>query len=70
MLENHWRGEIIDTVGKALGLVRNKAYRGIKPIVRKVTRCYPKGQSIISTLSHYPSASCRLYADSIEAFLC
>ena len=29
VLENHWRGEIIDTVNKALGLARSMTYRGV-----------------------------------------
>ncbi len=46
MLENHWRGEIIDTVDKALGLARSMTYRGLKPTVRKVTQAYRKGISV------------------------
>lgn len=46
VLENHWRGEIIDSADKALGLARSMTYRGIKPTVRKVTRTYRKGISV------------------------
>lgn len=46
VLENHWRGEIIDSTQKALGLARSMTYRGIKPTVRKVTRTYRKGISV------------------------
>lgn len=46
ILENHWRGEIIDTVDKALGLARSMTYRGIRPTVRKVVRRYRKGISL------------------------
>jgi hypothetical protein len=46
VLENHWRGEVIDTVEKALGLARSMTYRGIKPTVRKITRTYRKGISV------------------------
>lgn len=46
MLENHWRGEIIDSGDKALGLARSMTYRGLKPTVRKVTKVYPKGISV------------------------
>ncbi len=42
-LENHWRGEISDSVEKALGLARSMTYRRIKPTVRNVTRTYCKG---------------------------
>ena len=46
MLENHWRGEIIDTTHKGLGLARSMTYRGIKPTVRKVTKLYRAGISV------------------------
>ncbi|MCU7893542.1 MAG: hypothetical protein KZQ66_19325 [Candidatus Thiodiazotropha sp. (ex Lucinoma aequizonata)] len=43
LLENHWQGEILDSIDKALGLARSMTYRGIKPTVRKVTKSYRKG---------------------------
>jgi hypothetical protein len=46
VLENHWRGEIIDSVDKALGLARSMTYRQLKPSVRKVTKVYQKGISV------------------------
>ena len=46
VLENHWRGEIIDSVDKALGLARSMTYRQLKPTVRKVTKAYQKGISV------------------------
>jgi hypothetical protein len=46
VLENHWRGEIIDSVDKALGLARSMTYRQLKPTVRKVTKVYQKGISV------------------------
>jgi hypothetical protein len=46
VLENHWRGELIDSVEKALGLARSMTYRGIKPSVRKVNKVYRKGISV------------------------
>lgn len=46
VLENHWRGEIIDTTHKGLGLARSMTYRGIKPTVRKVTKVYRAGISV------------------------
>ncbi len=46
VLENHWRGEILDSVGKALGLARSMTYRGIKPTVRKVAKTYRTGLSL------------------------
>ncbi|MCU7881807.1 MAG: hypothetical protein KZQ66_13100 [Candidatus Thiodiazotropha sp. (ex Lucinoma aequizonata)] len=42
VLENHWQGEILDSIDKALGLARSMTYLGIKPTVRKVTKSYRK----------------------------
>jgi transposase len=46
VLENHWRGEIIDSIVKALGLARSMTYRKIKPTVRKVIKIYKNGISL------------------------
>jgi transposase len=46
VLENHWRGELLDSVEKTLGLARTMSYKGIKPSVKKVTRCYKSGISL------------------------
>ena len=45
-MDNHWRGEVIDSVDKAIGLARSMTYRGIKPTVRKVSKTYRKGISV------------------------
>ncbi|MCU7902064.1 MAG: transposase [Candidatus Thiodiazotropha sp. (ex Lucinoma aequizonata)] len=42
VLENHWQGEILDSIDKALGLARSMTYRGIKP----VTKFYRKGVTV------------------------
>ena len=46
VLENHWRGEIIDSIGKATGLARSMTFRGISPTVRKVTKIYKNGVTV------------------------
>jgi hypothetical protein len=46
VLENHWRGEIIDSVEKALGLARSMTYRHLQPSARKVCKVYRKGVSV------------------------
>ncbi len=46
VLENHWRGDILDSVEKTLGLARSMTYRGLKPTVRKVTKTYRQGISV------------------------
>ena len=46
VLENHWRGEIISTVNKAIGLARSMTYKTISPIVTLVEKVYTKGISL------------------------
>ena len=46
ILENHWKGEILETVDKTVGLARSMTYKGIKPTVRKVTKVYRSGVSL------------------------
>ena len=46
ILEKHWRGEILDTSEKALGLCRSMTYRGIKPTVQKAVKIYKSGISV------------------------
>lgn len=46
VLEKHWRGEILGTVEKTVGLCRSMTYRGIKPRVQKVMKTYKNGVSI------------------------
>lgn len=47
VLENHWRGELIDSIPKALGLARSMTYRKISPaVVRMVKKVYRSGVTI------------------------
>ena len=44
VLENHWRGELLTSIDKALGLTRTMTYRGIVPsTVRLIRKAYRKG---------------------------
>lgn len=44
VLENHWRGELLTSIDKTLGLARTMTYRGIVPsTVRLVRKIYRKG---------------------------
>ena len=43
VLENHWRGELLDSIEKTLGLARTMTYRGIKPRVRLIRKAYKTG---------------------------
>lgn len=47
VLENHWRGELLTSIDKALGLARTMTYRGIVPsTVRLIRKIYRKGISL------------------------
>ena len=44
VLENHWRGELLTSIDKALGLARTMTYRNIAPsTVRLIRKVYRKG---------------------------
>jgi hypothetical protein len=42
-LEQHWNGELLDSVGKVLGLARTMTWKGCTPVVNMVTKIYEKG---------------------------
>ena len=46
VLENHWRGELIDSVEKALGLARTMSFRSVKPVVKLVRKVYKSGVTL------------------------
>lgn len=46
ILENHWRGELLDSVQKTLGLARSMTYKGIGPNVKKIRRVYKSGITV------------------------
>ena len=46
VLENHWNGEILDSVEKVLGLARTMTWNGSNPIVKLIKRTYNKGVTI------------------------
>ena len=47
VLENHWRGEILSTVQKALGLARTMTYDQIKPAVKLSRKIYETGVTVL-----------------------
>jgi transposase len=49
VLENHWRGEILGSVEKVLGLARSMRYAGIKPVVKLVRKVYRSGVKVIKS---------------------
>jgi transposase len=43
VLENHWKGQILDSVEKIVGLARTMKYNDINPVVKLIDRTYEKG---------------------------
>ena len=43
VLEDHWNGDILDSVEKALGFARSMTWNGINPIVKMIEKTYEKG---------------------------
>lgn len=46
VLENHWRGQLLESVEKTLGLARSMTYGGINPVVKLVRRIYKSGVTL------------------------
>jgi len=46
VLENHWHGEVLDTVEKVLGLARTMTYKGIQPVVQLAKGIYQTGVAL------------------------
>lgn len=43
ILENYWRGELLDSEAAVLGFAANMSYNGVHPQVHRVTKQYAKG---------------------------
>ena len=43
ILENYWRGELLDSEAAVLGYASGMTYNGVHPQVRRCTEQYPKG---------------------------
>ena len=43
VLENHWNGDILDSVEKTLGMIKTMTWKGIKPIVHFFDQSFEKG---------------------------
>ena len=43
VLENHWKGQLLDSVEKVIGLARTMKYKDINPVVKLINRTYEKG---------------------------
>ncbi len=47
VLENHWNGELLDSVEKVLGLARTMQYNGDNPVVKLIKGKYETGIKLI-----------------------
>ena len=45
-MEEHWNGEILDSVEKAVNQAGTMTWKGIKPVVHLLERIYEKGVSL------------------------
>ena len=43
MLEKHWRGELLESVDKVIGLARTMKWKGKGPIVKAMDKIYETG---------------------------
>jgi len=43
VLENHWRGELLDSVDKTIGLAKTLKWKGKNPVVKVVDKVYETG---------------------------
>ena len=46
ILENHWKGELLNCTEKIIGLAKTMTYNGINPVVKFVGKTYEKGVKI------------------------
>ncbi len=46
ILENQWRGQLLDSVEKVIGLARTMTYNGIHPVAKLINKTYEKGVKI------------------------
>ena len=43
VLENHWKGQLLENVEKVIGLAKTMTYNGIHPVVKLTNQTYEKG---------------------------
>ena len=43
VLENHWKGQLLDSVEKVIGLAKTMKYNGKNPVVKYILGTYEKG---------------------------
>jgi hypothetical protein len=61
VLENHWRGQLLDSVNKVVGLAKTMRWNGKNPIVKMVDRIYETGVRLSkSAMKKYENMLTRL----------
>ena len=61
VLENHWRGQLFDSIDKVIGLAKTMTWKGKNPVVKVVDRVYETGVKLSkSTMRTYESMLNRL----------
>ena len=43
VMENHWKGQLLDSVEKVVGFAKTMTYNGIHPVVKFINKSYEKG---------------------------
>lgn len=46
ILENQWKGQLLDRVEKVIGLARTMTYNGVHPVAKLINKTYEKGVKI------------------------
>jgi hypothetical protein len=61
ILENHWRGELLNSVDKVIGLAKTMKWNGKNPVVKIVEKVYETGLKLSKTaMRAYENILCRL----------
>ena len=49
VLENHWKGELLNKIEKVLGLCRTMTWKGENPVVKLIKGVYPTGVRLVKS---------------------
>lgn len=52
VLENHWKGQLLDSVEKVVGLAKTMKYNGKNPVVKLIGDTYEKGVKLTQKAMH------------------
>jgi hypothetical protein len=59
VLENHWRGQLLDSVEKVIGLAKTMRWNGKNPVVKVIDKVYETGVRL-------SKSAMQVYEDMIE----